>query len=134
MLPINCYYGISVLVKIETVLISIYGIFGISPNASHKITNLKPLQKGDKVWLTDRKAKGIVLEKSATRSYIVQTDDQGTYRRNHEMIIPMPSDNRKVLRSNEQVTPKDTIAKQSHRPVVAIPIQQRQAPLKANNT
>ena len=49
------------------------------------------------------------------------------------MIIPMPSVDCKVLKSNEQVTPKYTIAKQSHRPVVAIPIQQHQTPPKANN-
>ena len=102
-------------------------------NQRHKATNLKPLQKGDKVWLTDRKEKGTVLGKSATRSYIVQTEDQGTYRRNRKMIIPMPSVDCKVLKSNEQVTPKYTIAKQSHRPVVAIPIQQHQTPPKANN-
>ena len=104
-------------------------------NQRHKATNLKPLQKGDKVWLSDRKAKGIVLEKSTTRSYIVQTDDQGTFRRNRKMIIPLPSDeqtNYELPQSNEQVTPKDT--KQSHRPLVAIPIQQHQTPQKANNT
>ena len=51
------------------------------------------------------------------------------------MIIPLPSDeqtNYELPQSNEQVTPKDT--KQSHHPLVAIPIQQHQTPQKANNT
>ena len=30
-------------------------------NRQHKATNLKPLSKGDTVWLPDRKCKGIVI-------------------------------------------------------------------------
>ena len=53
----------------------------------HKATDVKPLQKGDSVWLSDRKSKGIVIENSAPRSYIVQTDNQATYRRNRKMLL-----------------------------------------------
>ena len=42
----------------------------------HK-ANLKPLSKGDTVWLPDRKCKGIVIQNYAPRSYVVQTDEQG---------------------------------------------------------
>ena len=56
----------------------------------HKATNLKPLHKGDGVWLSDRKSKGTVIKNCAPRSYIVQTDDQTTYRRNCKMLLPLP--------------------------------------------
>ena len=40
------------------------------------------------------------------RSYIVQTDDQATYRRNHKMLLPLPPTQKVVEpRTSEQVTP-----------------------------
>ena len=43
-------------------------------NTWHKATNLKPLQKGECVWLTDRKCKGTVIQNCAPRSYIRSTN------------------------------------------------------------
>ena len=86
----------------------------------HKATNLKPLQKGDSVWLSDRKSKGTVIKICASRSYIVQTDDQATYRQNRKILLPLPPTQKVVEpRTSEQVTP-DT-AKLPCRPMVAIP-------------
>ena len=99
----------------------------------HKATNLKPLQKGDRVWLSDRKTKGTVVNSCAPRSYIIQTDDQGTYRRNRKMLLPLPS-------TKETTTPKTTdtvtpnVTNLLHRPMVAIPIEQCPNPQPAGNT
>ena len=60
-------------------------------NRWHKATNLKPLSKGDTVWLPDRKCNGIVIQNYAPRSYIVQTDEQEIYRQNYKKLLPLPS-------------------------------------------
>ena len=44
-----------------------------------------------------------VVNSCAPRSYIIQTDDQGTYRRNRKMLLPLPSTTTK-----ETTAPKTT--------------------------
>ena len=89
-------------------------------NRQHKATNLKLLRKGYTVWLPDRKCKGIVIQKRAPRSYVVQTDQQGTYRQNCKMLLPLPSVE-KTIKPNTNTSKTPNNAKQ---PVVAIPIEQ----------
>ena len=81
---------------------------------------MKPLSKGDTVWLPDRKCKGIVIQKYAPRSYVVQTDELGTCRRNCKMLLPLPSVE-KTIKPNMNTSKRPNNAKQ---PVVAIPIEQ----------
>ena len=57
----------------------------------HKASDLKPLKKGDEIWLPDRKEKGTIVKPQGTRSYVVESENQSMYRRNRKMILPMPS-------------------------------------------
>jgi len=52
---------------------------------------LKPLEKGDKVWITDSNTKGTVVENNQPRSYVVVTDG-GTYQRNRRHLVQLPGD------------------------------------------
>ena len=54
----------------------------------HKSRNLKPLKKGETVWMSDRKESGTVINKVAPRSYLVKTTG-GEYRRNRKCLIPL---------------------------------------------
>ena len=92
-------------------------------NRRHKATNLKPLRKGDNVWLPDRKCKGIVIQNYAPRSYVVQTDEQGTYRRNRKMLLPLPS----VEKTVKPTINKSNSPNNAKRQVVTIPIEQHPA-------
>ena len=47
----------------------------------HRAKDLKPLQKGDSVWVIDIESEGIVTEEVSNRSYIVQTP-YNSYKRN----------------------------------------------------
>ena len=91
-------------------------------NRQHKATNLKPLNKGDTVWLLDRKCnlKGIVIQKCASRSYVRQTDEQGTLRQNCKMLLQLPSEE-KVIKPNMNTSKTPNNAQQ---PVVVIPKEQ----------
>ena len=75
----------------------------------HKATDLTPLQKGDSVWVSDRKSKGTVIENCAPRSYIVQTDDQGTYRQNRKMLLPLPFVQKVVEPGADEHTTPNTV-------------------------
>ena len=91
----------------------------------HKATNLKPLQKGE----------GTVVNSCAPRSYIIQTDDQETYRRNRKMLLPLPSTTTKETtapKATDTVTPN--VTNLLRRPVVAFPIEQCPNPQPADNT
>ena len=72
------------------------------------------------MWLPDRKCKGIVIQKYAPRSYVVQTDEQGTYRRHHKKLLPLPSVE-KTIKPNTNTNKTPNNAKQ---PVIAIEIKQ----------
>ena len=88
-------------------------------NRWYKATNLKPLSKGDTVWLPDRKCTGIIIENYAPRLYVVQTDEQETYRRNRNMLLPLPFVEKTIKpNTNKSKTPNN--AKQ---PLVAIPTE-----------
>lgn len=57
-------------------------------NKRHKSVALSELKEGDRVWITDRKSYGIIVQKlNAPRSYLVETD-KGRYRRNRWHLIP----------------------------------------------
>ena len=81
----------------------------------------KSLKEGDNLWVPDRKTNGTVVKNCAPRSYIVQTDNQETYRRNRKMLVPLSSDG-KTVKPNVPITPN--ISKPLHRPVITIPIGQ----------
>lgn len=54
----------------------------------HKARELSTLDKGQNVWITDKREYGRVLEKAETpRSYIIETNN-GTVRRNRFHLIP----------------------------------------------
>lgn len=56
----------------------------------HKVINLKDMQPGNSVWITDLKRKGVIMEKDKTpRSYIVRTD-LGHIRRNRRALLEIP--------------------------------------------
>ena len=98
-------------------------------NRRHKATNLKPLRKGDNVWLPDRKCKGIVIQNYAPRSYVVQTEEQGTYRRNRKMLLPLPS----VEKTVKPTINKSNSPNNAKRQVVTIPIEQHPASQQPEN-
>ncbi len=58
----------------------------------HRAEELKPLAKGDKVWISDTKSWGTVQKESHTRSYIVISDSGGTYQRNRRHLVQLPQD------------------------------------------
>ena len=91
-------------------------------NRRHKATNLKPLSKGDTVWLPDRKCKGTVTQNYALKSHVVQTNEQGTNRhaQNCKMLLPLPS----VEKTIKPNTNTSETLNNIKRPVVTIPIEQ----------
>ena len=59
----------------------------------HRATTLKPLQIGERVRITDNQSEGSIVQGPDTthpRSYIVQTDGGGQYRRNRRSLVPIP--------------------------------------------
>ena len=38
----------------------------------HRVRNLKPLTTGEKIWITDRKESGTVIQKVSNRSYEIE--------------------------------------------------------------
>ena len=56
----------------------------------HRARSLEPLLPGETVWLPDNASDGKVVEKTAPRSYVVQTPT-GRFRRNLRHIVPMPA-------------------------------------------
>ena len=58
-------------------------------NYRHRATPLKQLKKGDKVWISDYKSYGTVIQQTGQpRSYIVQTT-AGKLRRNRRHLVLM---------------------------------------------
>ena len=56
----------------------------------HNAAPLAKLQPGDKVWVTDQKTSGTVVETAGkTRSYIVETE-KSTLRRSRKHLVPDP--------------------------------------------
>ena len=55
-------------------------------NAHHGARPLPTLLTGEKVWVTDRKEEGIVMEEIFPRSYVVNTHS-GTFRRNRKCLV-----------------------------------------------
>ena len=68
---------------------------------------LPVLEPGEDVYLPDKDRNGTVVNETATRSYIVQTDE-GAYRRNHRQIIPIPP-------PEEEVIPQSVLNQQRNR-------------------
>lgn len=99
----------------------------------HQATDLKPLQKVERVWIPDRKSEGTVtvIGNCAPRSYIVETDHQGTYRRNRKMLLPLLSV-QKTTKPKMSITTET--AKPLHCPVVVIRIVQPPATQQAENS
>ena len=61
-------------------------------DSHHRMQILKPLQTGDRVWTTDYKTEGKVAGESAyLRSYVVDSDQGGKYRRNRWDLVHLPS-------------------------------------------
>lgn len=58
-------------------------------DSRHKVTDLRPLQPGDTVWIPENKAEGTIVEQSDPRSYTVQVQD-GIIRRNRRDLIVLP--------------------------------------------
>ena len=57
----------------------------------HRATNLRPLQPGDAVWIQGSNSEGRVVEQSNTRSYVVQTPEGESIRRNRQHLRPIPN-------------------------------------------
>ena len=55
-------------------------------NQRHAARELPVLEPGEDVYLPDKDRNGTVVNETATRSYIVQTDE-GAYRRNRRQIF-----------------------------------------------
>ena len=55
-------------------------------NQRHAAKELPTLLPGDTVYVRDRERSGMVLNKTTTRSYLVQTED-GMYCRNHRQLV-----------------------------------------------
>ena len=62
-------------------------------NAHHGARPLPTLLTGDKVWVTDRKEEGIVMEEIFPRSYVVNTHS-GTFRRNRKYLYMLTMQSR----------------------------------------
>ena len=77
------------------------------------------MRKGDTVWLPNRKCKGIVIHNCAPRTYVIQTDEQGTHRQNC-IPFPLPSVEKTVKPNTNTIN----LANDPKWPVVAIPIEQ----------
>jgi len=80
-------------------------------DSRHKATDLKHLKKGDAVWLPDRNEQGTIVKPQGTRSYIVESESQGTYRRNRKIILPMPSQNKSKANTPKTNNTKDENSK-----------------------
>ena len=65
-------------------------------NQRHTARELPVLEPGADVYLPDKDRNGTVVNETATRSYIVQTDE-GAYRRNRRQIIPIPPPEEEVI-------------------------------------
>lgn len=66
----------------------IKGRIEICFNRRHKVKELPTLEKGEKVWITDLKRYGCVIEKSNfPRSYVIEVPE-GKIRRNRKFLIP----------------------------------------------
>ena len=59
------------------------------------------------VWLPDRNEQGTVVKPQGTRSYIVESESQGTDCRNRKMILPMPSQNKSKANTPKISNTKD---------------------------
>ena len=62
------------------------------------------LKSGDLVYIPDNERQGTIIEEFSTRSYTVQTPE-GTYRRNHRDLVPLPS----TENNSEANDPPDTL-------------------------
>ena len=60
----------------------------------HRATNLRPLQPGDTVWIQGSNSEGRVVEQSNTRSYVVETPEGESVRRNRRHLRPIPNSDR----------------------------------------
>ena len=67
----------------------------------HRVRNLKPLTTGEKIWITDRKESGTVIQKVSNRSYEIEAKG-GRYRRNRKHLIPL-----KMLEQTDDLTDFD---------------------------
>ena len=60
-------------------------------DAHHGVRPLQTMNPGVKVWITDRDSEAIVVNRSDSRSYQVESEE-GTYRRNRRHLIMLPED------------------------------------------
>ena len=58
-----------------------------------------------------KREKGTIVKSQGTRSYVFQSESQGTYRRNRKMILPMPSQKQSYVDTPKAATIRMTVAK-----------------------
>ena len=73
-------------------------------NAHHGTRPLPTLLTGDKVWVTDRKEEGIVMEEIFPRSYVVNTHS-GTFRRNRKCLVDVNHAEERIMQSGRDGMP-----------------------------
>ena len=73
-------------------------------NAHHGARSLPTLLTGDKVWVTDRKEEGIVMEEIFPRSYVVNTHS-GTLRRNRKYLVYVNHAEERIMQSGRDGMP-----------------------------
>lgn len=69
----------------------------------HGSRELPDLEPGDKVWISNRQEQAQVQNQVAPRSYEVETDNNGVYRRNRRDLVTMPSSqNNETMETNTE--------------------------------
>lgn len=71
------------------------------------------LNKNDTVWIRDKKQEGIVVSsgENSERSYVIETDEGNTIRRNRKFLQPLPAKEEnfnKVVNGEEQQQREET--------------------------
>ena len=59
-------------------------------NDHHRLKDLQPLERGEKVWIRDNEKQAVVTDALPNKSYLVETP-QGAYRRNRRDLIAVPN-------------------------------------------
>ena len=95
----------------------------ISFDKCHRARHLKLLKPGDIVWLPEMQKKARVIRQTRNRSYIIQTDDGGTYQRirKHLNWIPKMSHLTSHCNSENILDDTDNLDFLSTEPVTVVP-------------
>ena len=75
-------------------------------NKHHGANELPPLEKGDKVWLTDQNREGVVIQETEHRRSYEVTTPQGQVRRNRKHLVTLPETTIPAPELAEETTPE----------------------------